>query len=88
MNRLLVIVAFATVVIIAAFNVSVVGQDCLVAFADGDQAAIFASCDATEFRLAVRDFEWKLQEPDDYLARHCVQPALADSRLCLSRSPS
>jgi hypothetical protein len=87
-NRLLVIVALATVVIVAAFNVRVVGQDCPVAFADGDHAAIFASCDATEFGSAVRDFEWELQQPDDYLARRCVEPVLATSRLCLSRTPS
>ncbi|HVM23842.1 MAG TPA: hypothetical protein VM253_00410 [Candidatus Limnocylindrales bacterium] len=82
MYRYLVILALGVILVVGALNVRIVGAECLEAFADRDENAIFASCDATEFRMAIREFEWKIQEPDDYLARHCADPALASTRLC------
>lgn len=84
-NRYIVILAVGVILVVGALNVRIIDGDCLAAFADREKDAIFASCDATEFRMAIREFEWEVQEPDGYLARHCADPALAATRLCASR---
>lgn len=84
MARLIVFGIGAAILVIAAFNIRVVGTECLQAFADGDRGAVFATCDAGEFQSVVHEF-WEIQEPDDYIASHCEAAELRDSFLCASR---
>lgn len=82
--RLVVLGIGAAILVIAAFNIRVVGTECLQAFADGDPDGVFATCEAEEFRSVVHEF-WEIQEPDDYIASRCEGADLRDSFLCASR---